>query len=648
MKTKLALAISSVLVLSACNDSVVQSSGNFLGAVSIEGDAIVGETVSSVITDGNGVDPSNVTYTWMVDDTVVEGASSGTYLVTGADEGSVISLSVSYIDNDGYNETVISPETDTVEIPSVPSAGSVVITGDVFVGFELTAEIIDENGVGDSPVEYTWMADGVVIADASSAKYMLTADELGKTITVAVKYVDNDDYPEETLSYPTVAVIEKPADVITSLVASITDNMTDDAGELRYKHSSAIEAGKLTVSFAKEEVLTPEGNAKEAYIALYGSSTSTSKALVDLRIGNGSFTIRDQSGIDVDTTFTPGDWIDVEMTWDASSASASVAPLVTISINGASVTVDAFESVSSELESVMDGVQTLVFKLSDTSSVVTGAYLVDNIKLYADIAGTSIAFEDDFEGFSVADSLDTDNADSPYNSSTAEAVVAEVIREGVEEPVEPEVPAVTRGQYASITDTMTDDAGELRFKDSLLETGKLTASFNKAEGDSKDAYIGLYGSSTSTSNAVIDLRIQNGGFVVRNNADAILSAVTFTTGDWHDVEITWDATSTTQVATLTLTIDDVTYGPFLSATTEGGDLTSDGVSTVIFKLGDNGGVASTAFLVDDFNLYSDIAGTTEVFTDDFEGYAVGDSLDTDNAASPYNSSSAEVVVAVSP
>jgi len=214
-------------------------------------------------------------------------------------------------------------------------------------------------------------------------------------------------------------------------------------------------------------------------------------------------------------------------------------------------------------------------------------------------------------------------------------------------PVTDEVivpPLVEITNVASITDTMTDDAGELRYKDSMLEQGKLTVSFNKTMDDGKDAYIGLFGSITSTSNAVIDLRIQNGVFQIRNNADAILSEVTYTLGEWHEVEMTWDSSSTSEVTTLTLSIDGVMYGPFLSATTEGPDLAADGVSTVIFKLGDNGGVTESVFLVDDFKLYSDMAGTTEVFSDDFEGYAVGDSLDTDNSASPYNSSTAEAVV----
>ena len=50
--------------------------------------------------------------------------------------------------------------------------------------------------------------------------------------------------------------------------------------------------------------------------------------------------------------------------------------------------------------------------------------------------------------------------------------------------------------------------------------------------------------------------------------------------------------------------------------------------------------------VDNFAIYSDTAGETLVFSDDFESYADGDSLDTDNAASPYNSSTSEAVVAV--
>ena len=70
------------------------------------------------------------------------------------------------------------------------------------------------------------------------------------------------------------------------------------------------------------------------------------------------------------------------------------------------------------------GVQTVIFKLGDNGSVSgDAAYYLDDFKLYADIDGTVVQFEDDFESYADGASLDTDNPDSPYNSSTAEAFV---------------------------------------------------------------------------------------------------------------------------------------------------------------------------------------------------------------------------------
>ena len=461
--------------------------------------------------------------------------------------------------------------------------------------------------------------------------------ELGSVITVSVTYTDNDGFDEMATSEGTAPVTDEvivPPLVEITNVASITDTMTDDAGELRYK-DSMLEQGKLTVSFNKTM-----DDGKDAYIGLFGSITSTSNAVIDLRIQNGVFQIRNNAdAILSEVTYTLGEWHEVEMTWDSSSTSEVTT--LTLSIDG--VMYGPFLSATTEgPDLAADGVSTVIFKLGDNGGVTESVFLVDDFKLYSDMAGTTEVFSDDFEGYAVGDSLDTDNSASPYNSSTAEAVVDEaqrIVEEETEEPAEPNF------NVAAITDTMTDDAGELRYKDSMLEKGKLSVSFNKSLDDGKDAYIGLYGSSTSTNNAVIDLRIQNGVFQIRNNADAILSEVTYTLGEWHDVEMTWDSSSTSEVTTLTLSIDGVMYGPFLSATTEGPDLVVDGVSTVIFKLGDNSGVTESAFLVDDFKLYSDMEGTTEVFSDDFESYTVGDSLDTDNSASPYNSSTAEAVVA---
>ena len=73
-----------------------------------------------------------------------------------------------------------------------------------------------------------------------------------------------------------------------------------------------------------------------------------------------------------------------------------------------------------------------------------------------------------------------------------------------------------------------------------------------------------------------------------------------------------------------------------------------GVTHIAVRFGDNSGTRPDTGVVsvDNFTIYSDTDGSTQVFMDDFESYLEGDSLDTDNAASLYNSSTSEAVVGV--
>ena len=713
MKTKLILAMTSALALTACNDdSVTGSTGNAVSYVEISGDPTTGETLTSTISDGNGFDPANVTYTWVADNKVLSGSTSGTYLLTDADVGSMISLIVNYTDNDGYAEKAISAETDVIEIPAVPSAGSVAISGDAYVGFELTAVITDENGSGDTPIVYVWMADGVAIADATSASYTLTEAELTKTITVSATYTDNDDFPEDTLSDPTAPVIVKPADVVTSQVAKITDTMgvgigdgSTDTGELRFKLSDEsidpLVTGKLSLSFRKEANAVnnnpndTDTDFKDAYIGIFGTKISTGYELVELRVKEGNYVIRGQEGtVDTDATFTGEEWVDIDITWDATNASASVAPLITLSINGTPVSADPFPtydsgktdgSLGTHFETIMNGVQHMTFRLGDNDATVATAFYLDDIKLYSDVAGTAEVFADDFEGFAVDDSLDTDNSASPYNSSTNEAVVAEVAREGgvADDPADPPAdPPVDNFQVAKITDTMgvgigdgSTDTGELRFKlsdesISPLDIGKLSVSFRKeanavnnnpndTDTDFKDAYIGIFGSKVSTGYELVELRVKEGNYVIRGQEGTVDTDATFTGDEWVDIDITWDASnaSATVAPLITLSINGTPVSADAFPTYDSGksdgtlgthfETIMDGVQYLVFRIGDNDATVATAFYIDDIKLYSDLEGTTEVFSDHFEStnYAVGGSLDTDNPASPYNSSTNEAVVA---
>lgn len=749
LKNTLAMSVIA-LAITGCKDSLPDKTGNSFGQLQLSGAAKVGETLTVTIVDGNGVDASSISYSWMADDVALSGVTTSSLTLAEAHTGTQITVTASYTDNDNYQETIKSNPTSTVVMNFV---GAVEISGILESGKLLTATLADDNGFAAESVLYSWLADGVVIAGATASTLALTDEEIGKTITVTATYTDNDDFSESLTSAatdpiapasdntpatfsglsasvvnnttldltgtiiitdadvgestaqvqmdvmttfgtfsietsgdwtytldtsnPTVASLTDEKDTLTDTisivsadgtmaelvititgiaiiaptqVAKITDNMTDDAGELRYKLDTAISQGKLTVSFLKEDnAVTADNVAKDAYIGLFGESTSTSNAIVDLRIQADKFVIRDKDDIEVTIPFIPDVWTDVEMTWDASAASDSVAPLVTITINGTSVTTEAFSSASSSLSDVMAGVRYAIFKIGDNSSTIpNAAYYIDDIKIYSDLDATIVEFEDDFESYSQGDSLDTNNPASPYNSSTAEAVV-ELIGTDTGTTTNPD------NLTAKISDNMTDDAGELRYKlDSAISTGKLTVSFFKdnntvtADNVAKDAYIGLFGESTSTSNAIVDLRIQADMFVIRDKDD-IEVAIPFTPDTWTDVEMTWDASaasdSVAPLVTITINGTSVTTEAFSSASSSLSDVMT-GVRYAIFKLGDNSStIPDAAYYIDDVNIYSDLAGTTLAFSDDFEGYSEGESLDTDNLSSPYNSSSAEVFVA---
>jgi VCBS repeat-containing protein len=53
-----------------------------------------------------------------------------------------------------------------------------------------------------------------------------------------------------------------------------------------------------------------------------------------------------------------------------------------------------------------EGVQRVQWRFGDNGTVIPfGSYLIDNVEIYADTAGTALAFADDFEGYGVGDVL---------------------------------------------------------------------------------------------------------------------------------------------------------------------------------------------------------------------------------------------------
>ena len=191
------------------------------GSLIISGTAAEGETLTldtSSIADVDGV-VGAFSYVWMKDGAVLAGETGSTYTLTQVDVGSVFSASVSYVDGLGVTETLSAEATAAVANVNDDPTGSLVISGAAEKGSTLTLDssgIADEDGLGAFSI--TWLSDDATIAGATAATYILSADEVGKTISAAVEYTDGQGTVETVTSSETSTV----KDVIVESIGAIS------------------------------------------------------------------------------------------------------------------------------------------------------------------------------------------------------------------------------------------------------------------------------------------------------------------------------------------------------------------------------------------------------------------------------------------
>ncbi|MDH5894885.1 hypothetical protein [Vibrio splendidus] len=417
--------------------------------------------------------------------------------------------------------------------------------------------------------------------------------------------------------------------------AQLLDTLTSDTGELRLKITDSsstvgntISSGKLTADLTyrinedSDEVDVGQNN---AYISLYSTNSENKVSNTyhhgDIAIGGGQIQARDNTGSlgSVGTYETDENGIftaDVEVVWTADSH--------TFTINGTNYVGDIADASSGE-------VQIIALRLGTNGDTTPYELIIDNLEIYSfdDTTGQYVKeFNDNFNDYSVGMSLKT----APYNSSTSEASVVSLTGE------EPETPDPVDNKVAAITDTDTGDTGELRYKfDSGMTTGTHKVSMYYDAAESESAYVSLFDTKNSTSSLIGEFKIDEGKITLRGEATQV---TTFTPGSWIDLEMSWDTSSLDAAGTYTVKVNGTEYGPYTSQnTTPGVEVTATTI-----KFSSNSGTADTTLFVDDYIVYSDTAGTTEIFSDDYESYSIG----ADLSASPYNSSTFSAVVAEDP
>ena len=209
---------------SAATAAVAAANSAPTGLPAISGTARVGATLTasvSGIADADGLTDATFAYQWVANDgtadTDIADATESTYAPVAADAGKTVKVRVTFTDDGGTEETLVSAATAAVAAANSAPTGLPVIGGTAQVGETLTAsvsEIADADGLTGATFAYQWVAnDGIAdtdIEDATESTYAPVAADAGKTVKVRVSFTD-DGGTEETLTSAATAAVAAAA-----------------------------------------------------------------------------------------------------------------------------------------------------------------------------------------------------------------------------------------------------------------------------------------------------------------------------------------------------------------------------------------------------------------------------------------------------
>jgi len=166
--------------------AVIPASPANTGLPFITGTAQVGQ----VLTANPGTwtnSPSGFAYVWRRAGVAISGATSGTYTVVLADEGTVLTVTVTATNAGGSAAATSNGTAAVIAAPVVP-ANTVLpaITGTTIEGQTLTSSTGTWTGTATITYGYQWRRGGVAISGALSSTYALIAADVGTRITVTV------------------------------------------------------------------------------------------------------------------------------------------------------------------------------------------------------------------------------------------------------------------------------------------------------------------------------------------------------------------------------------------------------------------------------------------------------------------------------
>jgi len=460
----------------------------------------------------------------------------------------------------------------------------------------------------------------------------------------------NDDSIDEA-EPTTVTVDDSPSTTETPAgnAVLIQDTSSDEAGEIRFSLDAAQAAGTLSVNIRMDAAETELSS-----IALFGSSTSTDNAVIDLKMGSNNSDNEDQIGIklrakkiddisqsDIETglEYPSNTWTNVSIQWDVLQAQ------VTITLKD----LDGVE-LGSEVHDMQTSVdvEKIIFKIGDSSGLTTSEapYYIDDI-IVSDESGTILVSDDFSEStlnarYTTKSSVTVTDAQNATVVDDTEANTETDTDTGTETDTSTETETDTSTETtnfaASIIDTTLNADGELRLRVDAIAAGSVSATIqlqadadtqmpsnDNVDGINNTAYIDVYSASASSNNLVGELSfVSNGATNYRDasKSQQLIDGLTYSENTPLTATIRWDA------ANYWVSLDGgfTEYGPYT------GIFAGNPVTHIQFRIGSSSKQATNEMIVDDIVITD--SEDNIVLSEDFDtGYTEGEAL-----SSTYSSS----------
>jgi PKD repeat protein len=229
----------------------------------VSGSAQVGQTLSCSTGTWSGSAPQTYSYQWLRDGGAIPGATNSTYAVQSADQGHSIACIVTST-NGGGSASATSPGVPIAAAPPPPtiapaSVGPPGISGSASIGHTLSCATGAWSGTAPLSYTYQWKRDGLPLAGATKATYLVAAADGGHSLTCGVTATN-------------------PAGTANAQSAAITVKLASNAftlGKLRAAKNGSV-AFKLTAPGAGSVVAVATfttSNERSAKKANYGRTS---------------------------------------------------------------------------------------------------------------------------------------------------------------------------------------------------------------------------------------------------------------------------------------------------------------------------------------------------------------------------------------